>query len=131
MNGTIVASLLSLLSIIVAVATFLLDRKRTKKVETIKKLNEIFDRYYDLRGLDLNDDYKEFCAFTSDFSRFAYAVNERVYDEKVVIEKASRLLESIYESFLKDVIEKHRVQFKDDTYYQEIDTLMKKIRRTN
>ena len=128
MNLNIVASLLSLLSIVVAVATFLSDRRRTKRVETIKELNKIFERYYMIKDLNLNDNYKEFCSFVSDFSRFAYAVNERVYDEKVVIEKASRLIESMYESFLKSVIEKHRKQFKDDTYYQEIDVLMNNIR---
>ena len=124
MNWNVVSSLLSLISILVAVATFFSDRKRAMKVDTIKELDRILDRYYEIRDLDLNKNYKEFCALTSDISRFAYAVNTGVYDSKIVKERASRTFLKMYVMFMKSVIEKHRLQFKDETYYQGIETML-------
>lgn len=130
MNWNIIASVVSLISIVFAVVTFYSDRKRAMKVDTIKELNRILDRYYEIRDLDLNKNYKEFCALTSDISRFAYAVNTGVYDSKIVKERASRTFLKMYEMFMKSVIEKHRLQFKNETYYQEIETMLNGFQQT-
>mgnify|MGYP007070188010 CR=1 FL=1 len=117
------------ISILVAVVFFFLDRQQTKKVNTIQELNQLFDRYYKLRDLSLNEHYAEYSAFTSEISRFAYAVKKRVYDKKIVKDRASRLFMQMEGTFLRSVIEKHRSQFKNDHYYSEIDELLEALKR--
>ncbi len=124
MIWNILPSLLSLLSILVAVFIFLSDRKRNKKVETIKELNKIFNQYYAIRDLDFNTHYKEYCALTSDISRFAYATLENIYDLEIVIMRASKLFLVMNDYFLEATIKKHREQFNNENYYREIEDLI-------
>ncbi len=136
MSWTIISSVLSLAAVVVAVATFLSDRKRTQRVETIEELNHIFSRYYEIRDLDLNTNYRTFCSFVSHLDRFAYAVNNGVYNKKIVAERASRLFDHMDKTFMRSVIDKHREQYKNvisggDPYYKEIDIMLETIRKLN
>ena len=131
-----VSSVLSLAAVVVAVTTFLLDRKRTQRVETIEELNQIFSRYYEIRDLDLDTNYRTFCSFVSYLDRFAYAVNCGVYDKKIVAKRASRLFDQIDKTFMRSVIKKRREQYKkviseNEPYYKEIDIMLEAIRKLN
>ena len=76
--------ILSFISIAVAVIIFFVTRYRTQKVETLQKIDELTEGYYDVRDKDVSKDYKEYVSYLSKLDRFAKAVNQHVYQERVV-----------------------------------------------
>ncbi len=126
----IAAILISAVSVLVAVATFLISFYQNRKVETIKALNEIFDFYYcSLRDKTMHDDYKEYVKYMSQVDRFAVAVNERLYDKKLVKKRAGIFFANQYEGFMKEIRDQRRRQFKRNDYYSNIDEMMRYLQK--
>ena len=116
----VLATFISALSVIVAAVTFIINFRRTKKVETLQAIDEIFESYYQLSKKDVNSHYFEYVKYMSKVERFAAAVNAGIYDEKLVHNRTSIMFRKQYNDFMKDIIQQRRKQFNREDYYSEI-----------
>ncbi len=119
--------ILSFISIAVAVITFFVTRHRTQKVETLQKIDELTEGYYDVRDKDVSKDYKEYVSYLSKLDRFAKAVNQHVYMERVV-KKHDLFFKTLYQhGFIQKLVPQRRKQFKRESYYQDLEIMLKKL----
>ena len=119
--------ILSFISIAVAVTTFFVTRYRTKKVETLQKIDELTEGYYDVRDKDVSKDYKEFVSYLSKLDRFAKAVNRHVYLQRIV-KQNDLFFKALYKhGFIQKLVPQRRKQFKRESYYQDLETMLKKF----
>ena len=122
--------LISAISVIVAVATFLINFYRNRKVETIRALNEIYELYYSsLQDKTVHDNYKDYVKYMSHVDRFAVAITENLYDRQLVKKRASIFFTNQYEEFMKEIRDQRRKQFKRDDYYNNIDKMMQYLQK--
>lgn len=124
----IIASISAALSIFVAVATYLFDRKTKKKADTIHAIDHVLDSYYkykDDKRKDPQKDYNYYVKFLSIVERFATDVNEGVLLKKTVKNRLSIFLTNEYEKHMKEIISQRRKQFSRESYYEQIDRLIK------
>lgn len=124
-----ISNVLSAISIMVAVITFLVNFVRTKKVETMREIDKLFELSGELKGKTVRDDYQDYVAYMREVERFAIGVNEGLYYRSVVSRQASILLFNQYDNFIREIIEQRRKQFKRADYYQNIEKLMHRIKR--
>ena len=124
-----ISNVLSAISIMVAVITFLFNFVRTKKVETMREIDKLFELSGELKGKTVRDDYQDYVAYMREVERFAIGVNEGLYYRSVVSRQASILLFNQYDNFIREIIEQRRKQFKRADYYQNIEKLMHRIKR--
>lgn len=123
------SDILSAVSILVGVITFLIHFVRTKKVETMKEIDKIFELSDELKGKTVRNNYEDYVAYMREVERFAIGVNEKLYYRCMVKRQVSILLCNQYDDFMKDIINQRRKQFKRTSYYQNIEKLIDKIRK--
>ena len=120
---------ISTVSILVAVITFLITHSRTKKVETIQQLDDLFDRYYAINKKSVDEHYMSWVALLSKVERFAAAYSGRILNKKLVKSRASTFLCKLYDENLKSLIENRRGQFHKPDYYMKTEDMVKELRR--
>lgn len=124
----IIASVSAAISVIIAVLTYLVDRKTKKKAETIHAIDHVLDSYYkykDKKGKEPKKDYNFYVEFLSIVERFATDVNEGVLSRKTAKKRLSIFLTKEYENKMKEIIIQRREQFSRENYYEQIEKLIK------
>ena len=124
-----VSTLVSAIAVIVTVVTFLINFIRTKKVETMQEIDKIFDLRDKLSGEDTNKNYLELVDYMRSVERFAIGVNEKLYYKSLVKKQLSIVLKKQYQTFMKELIDQRRKQFKRDDYYINIEKLIKSFEK--
>jgi hypothetical protein len=124
MNWDMIGAVCSLATVLVAVVTYMIDFHRRKKLETLKELDALWELYQPLKGKKINENYEEYVAYMRKVEHFATAVDEKVYNKRVVKKRASIFFTSQYQRFMKDIIAQRRKQFGRDDYYNSIEKMV-------
>lgn len=124
-----IASVSAALSVIIAVITYWLDRKNKKKAKTISAIDHVLDSYYKyVKGKEPKNNYNNYVKFLSIVERFATDVNEGVLFKKIVKNRLSIFLINEYDKNMKEIILQRRKQFSRESYYGQIEKLIKKMK---
>ena len=128
MNVETIPVIIAAFSLIFAVVSFLFERKQTKSYETLNRVESLMEQYYEkLRNKGVNDHYADYVKYLGELDRFARGVNEGVYSKRIVKRHASIFLKMQYESFAKKLIADRRKQFGRESYYENIEQLIKEL----
>lgn len=131
MDWEMVGVIVSAVSIVVAVCTYVDGVRQKKNVDTLEVIDNIFELYYSLPGTDTNRNYRELVSYMSKVERFAISVNEGLYNKKIVEKRVSILLRENYRIFMKEIIAQRRAQYKRADYYHNIEKLVNSFSDTN
>lgn len=123
-----IANILQTVSIVVAVAIFLYDLHQRKKADTLQEIDEVFEKYYQLRDKPMKEHYSEYVSYVSFLERFAMKVRERLLLKSVVKKRMSIFLRTLDSKFLGELIDKRRKQFGRDSYYQNVTWLIEECK---
>lgn len=125
----IISLAISTISIVVAVVTFLISHFRTKRVETLQRLDALFDGYYAVSKKSVKECYKEWAGLLSRVERFAAAYNGGVYNKRIIKNRASTFLCKLYNDHLQELIIQRRKQFKKGDYYHNTEVMVKDLKK--
>ena len=126
MTWEILSSIATAASVIFAVITYWVDSCNKKRADTINAIDHIFDSYHELPK---DRDYHEYVKFMSVVERFATDANEGVLIKKIIKKRLSIFLIEEYDRHMKEIITQRRKQFKRDSYYNQIDDLIKYLKK--
>ena len=129
MSAEVLANIISAGSLIATVLAFCCTQCKSKKAETIKRINDIYDFYYEICEKDFHEHYFKYVHYMSEVERFAVYVNEGVYNKHIVEKQMSIFLASQYDRFMREIIEQRRKQFGRDSYYKNIEDLIKSFEK--
>ena len=122
----IISSIATAASVVIVVITYCVDFHNRKKSETIKAVDQVLNSYYDLPK---DRDYHEYVKFMSGIERFAVDANENILIKRLIKKRLSIFLINEYEQNMKEIISQRRKQFNRDSYYDQIDTLIKYLKK--
>ena len=127
MNWGIVGPVVSAASLLFAAVTYVLDKQRDRKSRTIKKVSELIEDYHEnIADKPINQHYREHVRFLSEVDRFAATTLAGYYSRSQVKKYAGRFLSSVYEKYKDNLIKDRRNQFKNSSYYENLEKLSKK-----
>ena len=126
----IISSVAAAISVIIAVAAYLHDSCNKKTAETIHAVDRVLDSYYELaKGKNPKTDYDDYVKFLSIVERFATDANEGVIKKNLIKKRLSIFLINEYEQHLKGIITQRRKQFSRESYYKQIEDLIKYLQK--
>ena len=128
LNWDALCCILTFFSVIIAVVAFFWNAHHTKKVETITKIDELFDYFYTLDPKNPLADYRKYTGFLSAVNRFSAAYNENTISKKLVRKRMSSFMIRQYDERMEKVIEDRRKQFNREDYYIQIKTMVKDLK---
>ena len=100
---------------------------KNRQANTLDKLEEL--QLFLSEKEDGVNDYMHKIHYMNKLNRFASAVNNGIYSKIAVKCKASRLMTSQYEDFIKEYIPKRREMYSNPDYYRNIEELIKTIEK--
>ena len=116
------------MSVIVTIVVFCDSRRRERRAETFKAINELYEFYYKIGEFDIDKNYKKSTWFVSKIDRFAASYLEKMYDKKLVKDRVASYLKRLYyEKGMRELIIQRRKQFNREEYYDSIEKMLREF----
>lgn len=120
----IISGFAAVVAIVISLWTYSHGIERERKADTIRKLSEIRNTYFNTKGLGNKDKLK----YLNELEFFAIGIKENIYDINIASKMSGSRLIGQYDSWAAELIKERRKGKKHSTAYCEYEKMIKDLK---
>ena len=120
----IISGFAAVVAIVISLWTYSHGIERERKADTIRKLSEIRNTYFNTKGLGNKDKLK----YLNELEFFAIGIKENIYDINIASKMSGSRLIGQYDSWAAELIKERRKDKKHSTAYCEYEKMIKDLK---